>query len=144
MLVKMVRIAAFDNLLIPNSAFPIPTSVFLSSDHPLGSSRLISRRSDLAIRCGVRPDRLRLVVFFVRMWLANDFRYTILPFPVFLKRLAAARLVLIFGINLSPLFKNRWRELSNIGSRHRHRINWCFRFVGAYSLSQIPRGLFTR
>jgi hypothetical protein len=45
-----------------------------------------------------------------------------LPVPVFLKRLAAARFVLIFGIYLSPLFKNRWRELSNTGSRHRHRI----------------------
>jgi hypothetical protein len=36
--------------------------------------------------------------------LAHDFRYTILPVPVFLKRLAAARLVLIFGINLSPYY----------------------------------------
>ena len=97
----------------------------LSSDQPLGSRCLISFRSDLAIRCGCRNDRLRLVVFLVSMWPAHDFRYTILPVPVFLKRLAAARFVLIFGIILSPLFKNRWREPSSIGSRHRHRIKWC-------------------
>jgi hypothetical protein len=39
------------------------------------------------------------------MWLAHDLRYTILPVPVVLKRLAAARLVLIFGIIHSPSIK---------------------------------------
>ena len=73
--------------------------------HPFGSRRLISLRSDLAISCGWRSDRLRLVVFLVSIWLAHDLRYTILPVPVVLKRLAAARLVLIFGILYSPCIK---------------------------------------
>ena len=135
----MVRIAEFYNLLIP-------TSVFLSSDHPLGSRRLISLRSDLAIRCGCRNDRLRLVVFLVSIWPAHDFRYTILPVPVVLKRLAAARLVLIFGIILSPYLKYRWRELSNTGSRHRHRINMMlvFTLVGVYWLIAIRCVLLIR
>ena len=48
---------------------------YLSSNHhPLGNSNLISLRSDLAISCGFRKDRLRLVVFLVRMWLLHDFR----------------------------------------------------------------------
>jgi hypothetical protein len=49
--------------------------------------------------CGCRSERFRLVVFLVRIWLAPDFLKTNFPVPVFLKRLAAARLVLIFGMN---------------------------------------------
>jgi len=46
----------------------------------------------------LRSERLRLVVFLVNIWLAQDFRYTIFPVPVVLNRLAAARFVFIFGM----------------------------------------------
>jgi len=59
-----------------------------------------------------------LVVFLVRIWFAFDFLYTILPLPVVLKRLAAARFVFIFGIRTHSFrgflsahnLKNIWRE----------------------------------
>jgi len=70
--------------------------------YQLGSSNRISLRSDLAMIFGCLSDRFRLVVFLVRIWLACDFLKTNFPVPVFLKRLAAARLVLIFGMNFSP------------------------------------------
>jgi hypothetical protein len=70
--------------------------------YPLGNSNFISLRSDLAMRCAFLSLLFRLVVFFVRIWLAHDFLYTIFPVPVFLKRLAAARLVFILGMNSSP------------------------------------------
>jgi len=37
------------------------------------------------------------------MWLACDLEKAYLPLPVFLNRLAADRLVLIFGISVSPV-----------------------------------------
>src|SRR5579872_703475 len=44
--------------------------------------------------------RFRLRVFFVRMWRANECPRTILPPPVFLKRLAAPRWVFSFGMTV--------------------------------------------
>jgi len=46
--------------------------------------------------------RFRFLDFLVRMWLACDFAYTTLPFPVTLKRFAAPLFVFIFGIFFSP------------------------------------------
>jgi len=40
------------------------------------------------------------------MWLPWDFEYTNFPEPVFLNRLAAPRLVLIFGMVINPFFQN--------------------------------------
>jgi hypothetical protein len=51
--------------------------------------------------CGFRKDLFRFVVFFVSIWLPCDFAYENFPEPVFLKRFAAARFVLILGISLS-------------------------------------------
>jgi len=65
-----------------------------------GSSNRISLRSDLAIIFGCLSDRFRLVVFLVKIWLPCDFLKTNLPVPVRLKRLAAARLVFIFGMKI--------------------------------------------
>jgi hypothetical protein len=47
---------------------------------------------------------LRFRVLEVKMWLDPAFLYMNFPDPVFLKRLAAARLVFIFGIIIYPLF----------------------------------------
>src|SRR5690606_26351916 len=47
---------------------------------------------------GPRRPRLRLVDFLVRMWLLNACPHLNLPDAVLRKRLAAARLVFIFGI----------------------------------------------
>jgi len=69
--------------------------------YPLGRSSLIAFSFVLSIMCPFRKDLLRLVVFFVSMWLAFDFEYVNLPEPVFLKRFAAARFVFILGINFS-------------------------------------------
>jgi hypothetical protein len=53
------------------------------------------------------PDFLMLlfllVVFLVRMWLPKALLLMIFPDPVFLKRFAAPRLVLIFGMSFLPL-----------------------------------------
>jgi hypothetical protein len=53
------------------------------------------------------PDFLMLlfllVVFLVRMWLPKALLLMIFPDPVFLKRFAAPRLVLIFGMSSLPL-----------------------------------------
>ncbi len=105
--------------------------------YPFGNRRLISLRSDFAISCGWRSLRLRLVVFLVSIWLAQDFRYTILPVPVFLKRLAAARFVFIFGITLTPKINffdcDFLRFRSNFLSRKHERwkagIWYRFRFI---------------
>jgi hypothetical protein len=43
--------------------------------------------------------RFLLVVFFVRMWLPKALLLRIFPDPVFLKRFAAPRFVLSFGIS---------------------------------------------
>jgi hypothetical protein len=48
--------------------------------------------------CPCRRDRFRLVVFFVRIWLAWDLEKAYFPFPVFLNRFAADRFVFILGI----------------------------------------------
>ena len=72
----------------------------LSRCYLFGSSNRISLLSDLAIIFGCLSDRFRLVVFLVKMWLACDFLKTNLPVPVRLKRLAAARLVFIFGMKI--------------------------------------------
>ena len=53
-----------------------------------------------------RRFRLRFVVFFVRIWLANDLEYVILPVPVTLKRFAAPRFVFIFGMLSILSFSN--------------------------------------
>jgi len=74
-------------------------------------------------------DRLRFRDFLVRMWLPWDFEYTIFPEPVFLNRLAAPRLVLIFGIvinsfaqdtHISTVFYKKLmaRAVANLRSRH--------------------------
>jgi hypothetical protein len=47
-----------------------------------------------------RRDRFRLVDFLVKIWLAWDFLNLYFPDPVFLNRLAAARVVLILGMSL--------------------------------------------
>src|SRR5687768_12856075 len=54
---------------------------------------------------GARRPRLRLVDFFVRMWLLKAWPHLNLPDAVLRNRLAAARLVLIliFAIALAPL-----------------------------------------
>jgi len=69
--------------------------------YPLGRSSLIDFSFVLSIICFFRKDLLRLVVFFVSMWLPFDFAYVNFPEPVFLKRFAAARFVFILGINFS-------------------------------------------
>jgi hypothetical protein len=66
--------------------------------YPLGRSLLISFRSARAISCLCRKDRFRFVVFFVKIWLPNDFEKVNFPEAVFLNRFAAARLVFIFGM----------------------------------------------
>ena len=50
-----------------------------------------------------RICRFDFVVLLVRMWRLNALALTIFPVPVFLKRLAAPRCVLSFGISLSSL-----------------------------------------
>jgi hypothetical protein len=45
-----------------------------------------------------RSLRFRPLDFLVKMWLLNALARTNFPVPVFLKRLAAARLVFIFGM----------------------------------------------
>jgi len=52
------------------------------------------------------------------MWLLWDFEYTIFPEPVFLNRLAAPRLVLIFGMVINSLSVTFLRIHQNI-SIHR-------------------------
>jgi hypothetical protein len=47
--------------------------------------------------------RFLLVVFFVRMWLPKALLLMIFPDPVFLKRFAAPRFVLIFGMSYLPI-----------------------------------------
>jgi len=47
---------------------------------------------------------LRFRVLEVKIWFDPAFLYMNFPVPVFLKRLAAARLVFIFGIIIYPLF----------------------------------------
>ena len=64
----------------------------------MGSSSFISLLSGLLISWLFLKLLLRLDVFLVKIWLAFDFENTNLPVPVFLKRFAAALLVLIFGI----------------------------------------------
>jgi hypothetical protein len=66
----------------------------------LGSSNRISLLSGLVIIFGCLSDLFRLVVFLVKIWLPCDFLKTNLPVPVRLKRLAAARLVFIFGMKI--------------------------------------------
>jgi hypothetical protein len=73
------------------------------------------------------------------MWLPYDFAYANLPEPVFLKRFAAARFVLILGINLSlftGLVKNhilkvfsrpQFFHFRSLISNNKHKIyknNW--------------------
>jgi hypothetical protein len=80
----------------------------------------------------LRNDLLRLVVFLVKIWLPKDFEKTNFPDPVFLKRFAAARFVLILGIfnvlliehfsKVSNLKKNRWREQRNTSPRHVNQL----------------------
>lgn len=72
----------------------------------MGRSSLIAFSFVLSIICPFRKDLLRLVVFFVSMWLAFDFAYVNLPEPVFLKRFAAARFVFIFGITFSLILND--------------------------------------
>jgi hypothetical protein len=57
-----------------------------------------------------RRERFRLRVFLVRMWLPWDLEKVYLPVPVFLNRFAAARFVLIFGIEslLCNVHPPRW------------------------------------
>ncbi len=59
----------------------------------------------------LRNARFRFGLFFVRMWLLKALARTILPVPVFLNRLAAARFVLILGIANILHSKNtiQWR-----------------------------------
>ena len=64
---------------------------------PQGSIRRIRGLSAELIRLDLRNDLLRLGLFLVRIWLAKAFLRFIFPLAVFLKRLAAARLVLILG-----------------------------------------------
>ncbi len=71
--------------------------------YPLGSRSFIFFLFVLSTVCLCRSARLRFVVFFVKIWLAFDFENINLPVPVFLKRFAAARFVLIFGIYIIPL-----------------------------------------
>jgi hypothetical protein len=66
--------------------------------YPLGINRRISFMSLALMICDCLRLRLRLVVFLVNMWLPWDLAKAYLPLPVFLNRLAADRLVLIFGI----------------------------------------------
>jgi hypothetical protein len=48
------------------------------------------------------------VVFLVKIWLAWDFLNLYFPDPVFLNRLAAARVVLILGILHLLVLKKAW------------------------------------
>lgn len=61
-----------------------------------------------------RNRRFRFVVFFVRMWLWYARRRLSFPVPVILNRLAALRLVLIFGIVASFLPVSK--KLGGMGS----------------------------
>ncbi len=61
-----------------------------------------------------RKSLLRFRDFLAKIWLPKDLEYFTFPEPVFLNRLAAARLVLIFGIFPSPLGLLSWgsRDIS--------------------------------
>src|ERR1043166_3791434 len=74
-----------DYLPIPNNNFTFDISAVLTVTSP------------------VRP-RFCLVVFLVRIWFLKAWALLILPLGVTLKRLAAARLVFIFGISVSYYF----------------------------------------
>src|SRR4030095_13460945 len=60
--------------------------------------RAIRPESSFRTMLGARRPRLRLVLFFVRMWLLNAWPALNLPDAVLRNRLAAARLVLILGM----------------------------------------------
>src|SRR6185369_1368478 len=60
--------------------------------------RAIRPESSLRTMLGPRRPRLRLVLFFVRIWLLNACPALNLPDAVLRNRLAAARLVLILGM----------------------------------------------
>jgi len=68
----------------------------------------VIRLIDLTLVSEISFSFLRLLLRFrvleVKIWLDPAFLYMNFPVPVFLKRLAAARLVFIFGIIIYPLF----------------------------------------
>lgn len=77
----------------------MPAAINLNlSRYPFGSISRTWRISLEEITCFFRSERFLLRVFLVRIWLALDLENMNFPVPVRLKRLAAARFVLIFGI----------------------------------------------
>jgi hypothetical protein len=86
--------------LTPRFTLDIAWLLLDKSDQLNGSMRRTIATSDSCTPAGEPSWRLRLLLFFVRMWRRCDWPRLKLPVPVFLKRLAAPRFVFNFGIAL--------------------------------------------
>jgi len=69
-------------------------------NYAYGSIRMTFFRFAESNTVDFRKFRFRFVLFLVRIWLEKALFLTIFPEPLVLKRLAAPRLVFIFGIIL--------------------------------------------